>query len=262
MTGQSLVLYSRLHLLWVNRRLLRLILCLIVFNALGLHIPDVVLGILASVSRSRYVAAYELMEKIEVTVFFVQEASLSGVYLWQARHFQRKYGRRSHGDGGAVKGMLRDLVVVNVVVVMLDISILVLQFMGLFFIQVVAKTFVYSCKLKLELNVLNQLREFVRRTRDFDTSYVERERRWEQNKIQMQWESALRRAFGSVGGTQTRDPDLEAHVAEGRQTVSVALQSQKSTTRQVLVPPQASEGQSNPGGSGGIGEIQPPDQKT
>lgn len=256
-TGQSLVLYSRLHLLRVDTRLLRLLLGLIVFNAVSIHVPTIVVGVLASLPRSgRYAGPYDTVEKIEITMFFVQEVSLSGVYLWQARHFQRKYGRRLHGGGGGggcvgegVGGMLRDLVAVNAVVVALDVSVLALQFMNLFFVQIVAKNFIYSLKLKLELGVLNQLREFVRRTRDLDPHYVERERRWELGKVQIQWEAALRRAFGSIGRTRsTRDGEPETHVAEGQQVMTPALL--KSTTREVLIS----------GGQPGPGEVQAPEK--
>lgn len=40
-TGQSLVLYSRLHLLWDNKPVLRYILAIIVLNAIIMHIPTI-----------------------------------------------------------------------------------------------------------------------------------------------------------------------------------------------------------------------------
>lgn len=38
-TGQAFVLYSSLHLVVQNRRTLRYVLCLILFNAMALHVP-------------------------------------------------------------------------------------------------------------------------------------------------------------------------------------------------------------------------------
>lgn len=52
---------------------------------------------------------------------------------------------------------MNHLIWVNVLVVLLDITILALEFMNLFEIQTAWEPLVYSIKLKLEFSILNQL---------------------------------------------------------------------------------------------------------
>lgn len=207
-TGQSLVLYSRLHLLYIDHRKLRLVLAIIIFNAVILHVTTVVLAVGANTSHpGPFPYLYSIMEKAQVTVFCFQEALLSGMYLWYARTFLKKHAHRlqySEGkDVRAVKRTLRYLVVTNIIILLLDVSVLVLQYLGLYIFQLSTKNFVYSVKLKLEIGVLNQLKDFVKRTRSFNSTMQEREEQRlrqlrQEEHIEVQWEAALRRAFGTI----------------------------------------------------------------
>ncbi|OJD21482.1 hypothetical protein ACJ73_07180 [Blastomyces percursus] len=85
--GQSLVLYSRLHLLMHSPEILRAVLCMIIINALLLHIPTGVLayGTVFSTDKNLvFRRAYSIMEKLELTMFCAQEFALSSLYIWQA----------------------------------------------------------------------------------------------------------------------------------------------------------------------------------
>ena len=79
-TGQSVVLYSRLHLV-VHSPWKRWILVMIIVNAVILHIPTGVLTFLTNLSRdpSLWKGPYSVVERIQVTVFFVQEVLLSAI---------------------------------------------------------------------------------------------------------------------------------------------------------------------------------------
>lgn len=125
-TGQSLVLYSRLHLLWVDSRVMTFLLTMIIFNGLTMHSGALSINILARALQTEPLKrAYEIMERTEVTVFFVQEITLSGLYLWRCRHFLRQYGRRMESEEtAAMKSTLRSLILANLVVLCLDLSIL------------------------------------------------------------------------------------------------------------------------------------------
>lgn len=125
-TGQSLVLYSRLHLLWVDNRIMTFLLTMIIFNGLTMHGGAFSINITAKALQSQsLVKAYEIMERTEVTVFFVQEITLSMLYLWRCRHFLKQYGRRMESeDTTAMKTTLRSLMLANLVVLLLDASIL------------------------------------------------------------------------------------------------------------------------------------------
>ncbi|KAI3399305.1 hypothetical protein diail_7260 [Diaporthe ilicicola] len=217
-TGQSLVLYSRLHLLWVDNRIMTFLLTMIIFNGLTMHGGAFSINISAKALQSEgLMKAYEIMERTEVTVFFVQEITLSMLYLWRCRHFLKQYKRRMDSeDAAAMKATLRSLILANLVVLLLDTSVLVLEYMGYNYVQIKVKDFIYSFKLKVELGALNSLRDLVRQFRMLDTSFRLKQQRNIQEGIQRQWESALQRAFGTVGRTRLAEPE-EVHVAEGRQ---------------------------------------------
>lgn len=153
-TGQSLVLYSRLHLIFWNRFYMKLILGIILTNVVVLHIPIIILMYGANSSQSNsWIYPYSIYEMIQVTVFFVQELFISCVYIKTCSSFFSAPGGRNDN----VRGMWRDLIAVNILVVLLDIPILCLQYLNYYDIQTAYKAFVYSIKLKIEFRILNRL---------------------------------------------------------------------------------------------------------
>src|ERR1700761_3436884 len=65
--GQSMVLYSRLHLISQNEKLLRFIFWLIIVNAVVLCAPTVVLNWGSrTVHPAHYTRGYSIMEKIQM----------------------------------------------------------------------------------------------------------------------------------------------------------------------------------------------------
>ncbi|KFH41435.1 hypothetical protein ACRE_078600 [Hapsidospora chrysogenum ATCC 11550] len=154
-TGQSLVLYSRLHLLFWDRFYLRLVLGMIVFNAVAMHIPIIILLFGANMSPDNpWTTPYLVYEKIQVTVFFLQELIISLLYLYACFSF---FDIEDSPYGDAVKKMRRHLVIINIVIVLLDIPILGLEYSGMYDMQTAYKAFVYSVKLKMEFRILNEL---------------------------------------------------------------------------------------------------------
>lgn len=164
---------------------------------------------------------YTILERVEVTMFFAQEMGLSGLYLWRSAQVLKQYGRRMEAeDSTPMTRMLRSLIMVNLVVITLDCSILVLEYLDLYLIQLTVKDFLYSIKLKVELNILNSLRDFFQHIRGLNPTSQNKERRRVQESIQRQWESALHRAFGTVASSGTVTTTQEAEAAEhveGRQ---------------------------------------------
>lgn len=159
-TGQSLVLYSRLHLIDRNVQRLRAVLAMIVTNAIVLHIPVSVLLYGANTSQgASFIPTYSVYEKVQVCIFFVQELIISGLYILATI----KYFRQTTTHAKSTKrNMLWHLLFVNVVVILLDITILGLEFSGHHELQTSYKALVYSVKLKLEFNVLNKLATLTR----------------------------------------------------------------------------------------------------
>lgn len=165
-SAQSLVLYSRLHLVNLNARIRRRVLIMIAVNGVTLHISTL---ITTAGSNSRwaelFLFPYAVLERIQVTVFFAQELILSSLYVWKAREFLHSCRRRKEKNNQVQKklrAMMIHLILTNLVLVALEIGIVVLEFAGLYFIQVSYKAFVYSAKLKCEIGILNRLVDFVK----------------------------------------------------------------------------------------------------
>ena len=168
-TGQSLVLYSRLHLIFRNPFWLRMVLAMILTNAFVLHVPIIILmyGSNSSADNS-WAPVYDIYEKVQVTMFCLQELIISGIYIKTCYSFFNT-GNSLYGD--AVRKIRHHLLLVNVVVILLDIPILILEYTGLYDLQTAYKSFVYSIKLKMEFRILNQLMDMTRAQNDIDQRF-------------------------------------------------------------------------------------------
>lgn len=157
-TGQSVVLYSRLHLILLNEKLLRRILWMIVIDAIILHIPTTVLtfGSNSNTDTSAFVRGYNVMEKIQMTGFCMQEFIISGIYLWECAKFLRT------DDQPKSRKTLYELFYINMIIILMDLSLLGLEYANLYILEIVIKGAVYSVKLKLEFAILGKLVQYVR----------------------------------------------------------------------------------------------------
>lgn len=155
-TGQSVVLYSRLHLVLANQRVLRRVLCLIVINAIALHLPTTVLTYGSNLSSSHaqtliYKSAYNIMEKIQMTGFCLQEFIISGLYIWETVRMLRLDPDR------AKRKIQYQLLTINLIIIVMDLGLLVAEYMDYYVMETMLKGAVYSIKLKLEFAVLGKL---------------------------------------------------------------------------------------------------------
>ena len=156
-TGQSVVLYSRLHLVLRNPSQLRMILIMIIVDAIICHTPIIVMVYGANSNNpTPFLLPYSIYEKVQVTIFFIQELVISSLYIVQTLKIMRPEGDIR---GKASRRILTHLIYVNAIIVILDITILALEYSGLYDIQTVYKGLVYSVKLKLEFSILNRLVE-------------------------------------------------------------------------------------------------------
>ncbi|KAI0571216.1 Integral membrane protein [Pyrenophora tritici-repentis] len=168
-TGQSVVLYSRLHIVMHNLKKLRAVLIMIIVNAIWLHIPVIVIVYgNNSANPEPFVQPYKIYERIQLSVFIAQELVISGLYVYETVKLLRL--ERTIGNMGT-QSLLRHLIFVNFLVILLDFSILGLEFADLFEIQTSWKPLVYSVKLKLEFSILNRLVKLTRNARSHNASY-------------------------------------------------------------------------------------------
>lgn len=151
-TGQSLVLYSRLHLIVQEPKVIRAVLIMIIFNAVTMHFPTTVLTYGSnSPEWRRFIDGFRVMEKLQMTVFCVQELIISGIYIWATVRFLRPVYRRH------IRSVMLQLLWINVAIILMDIGMLTMEYLGKYFLEAVMKGAIYSVKLKLEFAVLNQL---------------------------------------------------------------------------------------------------------
>ncbi|KAL9634115.1 MAG: hypothetical protein Q9164_004290 [Protoblastenia rupestris] len=160
-TGQALVLYSRLYLVVRNQRRIRWVLIMIITNFWILHIPIMLLsqiGYSTLPTARNWLAVYKVYEKVQMTGFTIQETIISSLYLWETRKilspaktFQRHRTRQ----------VIYNLIYLHIFIIILDLALLATEYANLFMIQTVFKAAVYSLKLRFEFVVLNQLMEYV-----------------------------------------------------------------------------------------------------
>ena len=152
-TGQAVVLYSRLHLVVREQRILTGILAMIIINAIVFHIPTTVLtyGINAKPPHPRFLGAFNVYEKLQMTAFCIQEFIISGVYVWATISLLRPVYH------GRTRRVMTQLIWINLIIIGMDICLLAMEYSNTYEIEATLKAMVYSIKLKLEFAVLNQL---------------------------------------------------------------------------------------------------------
>ncbi|KZL67556.1 integral membrane protein [Colletotrichum tofieldiae] len=111
-TGQALVPWSRLHLVFHDQRKIRMVLFMIVFNAVTMHIPKT-----ETVIATFLYKGYKVLEPLSTI------------------------------RPRAVTNMVRHLVALLAVVFLLDTSLIVLEYSDHFETQTMCRPFVYSVKL-------------------------------------------------------------------------------------------------------------------
>ncbi|KAK4113141.1 hypothetical protein N656DRAFT_778675 [Canariomyces notabilis] len=146
---------------------------MIIINAIICHVPIAVLVYGAnSPNPAPYVGPYSVYERVQVTLFFLQETIISALYIRETVALMR--ARRRGGMGGKVgstRWLMTHLIVVNIIIVVLDVTIIALEYAGLYDLQTSYKALVYSVKLKLEFSILNRLVEMTQGGSSHESSH-------------------------------------------------------------------------------------------
>jgi hypothetical protein len=159
-TGQSVVLWSRLHLVVTGQRgykILKWTKWMIIIDAIVLHIPTTVLTV-GSNGRSNtevFARGYNIMEKVQMIGFFTQEVILSSIYIIETVRILR------YSIQGNTKRLMYQLISINILIIIMDLGILVLECASLYMLQITMKAAFYSIKLKLEFAILSRLVQYV-----------------------------------------------------------------------------------------------------
>ncbi|OGM42497.1 hypothetical protein ABOM_008344 [Aspergillus bombycis] len=154
-TGHSLILWSRLHLIIRSPRVLNLTLAMIILDGIVLHTSTAVLLYGGhshnAVMASRSTRGYNIMERVQLVVFCVQELLISGIYLWETAKMLRLHPSPLHYK------ILSQFLVINIFIIILDVAVVGIQFAGYYAFQVTFKPVAYSLKFKLEYAILGRL---------------------------------------------------------------------------------------------------------
>jgi hypothetical protein len=159
--GQSVVLYSRLHLVVEDKRKIRWVLYMIVFGFFAFTCPPTILNFGAnSPNPTPYLEPFKIYEKVMLIGFCTQECIISGLYIWETWKMLRVM-KATRGD--VIRRVWKHLIYVNILVILMDFTLLGIEFGGQYKIETTYKSALYSVKLKLEFAVLNQLRALVQK---------------------------------------------------------------------------------------------------
>jgi hypothetical protein len=159
--GQSFVLYSRLHLVSGSVHRIRWVLYMIIFTTVLVGIPDVTLAYMANRPKAHasVVRVFSTFDKVQVGMFFVQESIISAFYIYETVRLLGPVGKMKQNP---LRKLLAHLILVNVLVLVLDATLLGTEYSGHFEIQTTYKAAIYSVKLKIEFSVLNRLVSIVK----------------------------------------------------------------------------------------------------
>jgi hypothetical protein len=151
-TGQSFVLYSRLHLVLRDEVVLRRVLIMIIADVFLLHLPTTILTFGSNSENEKpWLKPYAVYEKIQMTGFCIQEFILSTLYIWETIKMLRQ---SPESDS---KRTMYQLLSINFLFIAMDIALLACTYAELYIIETTAKATFYSIKLKLEFAVLGKL---------------------------------------------------------------------------------------------------------
>ncbi|KAJ3295724.1 hypothetical protein HDU79_008572 [Rhizoclosmatium sp. JEL0117] len=121
--GFSMTMYSRLKLISVPRTVQNFIFRMIMVNVFVSHIPTTILSFGSRlIATEPWIMGYDIIEKIQMTFFCVQEVVIGVTYLIYIR---RKFDNEN-------LDLVKDSVVVNVIVVVLDVSMVVVEYIGFY----------------------------------------------------------------------------------------------------------------------------------
>lgn len=152
-TGQAFVLYSRLGLIMQNENILRAIKWMIIVDAVVFHTSTTVIqyGKTYGGEKLAFGRALFYMEKIQMTGFCIQEFIISGIYLWKTVQLLKLISKKG------TRRVMYELFIINAIIILMDIALLALEYKGLRALERAFKSFIYSCKLKMEFAVLGKL---------------------------------------------------------------------------------------------------------
>ncbi|KAL9029112.1 MAG: hypothetical protein Q9196_002609 [Gyalolechia fulgens] len=156
-TGQSLVLYSRLHLVIRSPKILRSVLIMIIFNFCIFQIPTTILTFGSNqADPGMWLKVYNVYERIQLIVFTLQELTISVLYIRAASKMLLP------DDLSETRVTKKLLIYLNLLCIVLDIAFVCEVYSGEWVYKTGTQSLAYAIKLTVEFVVLNKLMEMYR----------------------------------------------------------------------------------------------------
>jgi hypothetical protein len=153
-TGFACVLYSRLHVIYKNRRVLRCCLAVILVNAILCH-PIVIVGSIYSGVHKNLILRFGFYLD---GVFVLQEIGLGGCYIFFFLKFVKGFQNEPDAES-----MLRKLIIAECIVFCIDTVSIGLLYAEFYVPREAITPFCYAVKLKVEFFILNLLVRYSQR---------------------------------------------------------------------------------------------------
>jgi hypothetical protein len=169
-SGFALVLWSRLGLILQSEKTKQYLLRMIIFNGFVFHIAMTVLtlgvwGLKQHPSKNvavmkEWIKVQGVWERIQILFFCGQEILISSMYIRAAYKYLRSWGDLAPRSARRkIRGVMISLLTVQSIVVLIDVALITIDFLGLIRLKGFIHSFIYCVKLELEFVVLNQLVE-------------------------------------------------------------------------------------------------------
>ena len=156
-TGQSLVLYSRLHLVVRDHRVLRAVLIMIITDFLIFQVPTTILTFGSNQPNpGMWLSVYNVYERIQLIIFTLQELTISIIYIRAALKILVP------NDPLEVRHTKKFLIYLNILCIVLDIAFVCEVYSGEWVYKTGTQSLAYAIKLTIEFVVLNKLMDVYR----------------------------------------------------------------------------------------------------
>ena len=153
-TGQSLVLYSRLHLVVRDDRVLRAVLIMIITDFCVFQVPTTIQTFGSNQANpGMWLTVYNVYERIQLVVFTLQELIISIIYIRAAVILL------TPSDPLETRRTKKFLIYLNGLCIGLDIAFVCEVFSGEWVYKTGTQSLAYAVKLTIEFVVLNKLME-------------------------------------------------------------------------------------------------------
>ncbi|KAL3450202.1 hypothetical protein BJX65DRAFT_305657 [Aspergillus insuetus] len=158
LAAQSLILYSRLHLISTPGALLRFIFWGIIITSILFLTPFAINLIGLAAGNTAFAPPQHYLERFLVTGTVMREVLICGVYLWQA---VRQLRPIIELKGTAGQRVMVHIILVNTAVIILDMFNLLALYQGRSGLGSAYTCVSHSVKLRMEFVVLNNLLELL-----------------------------------------------------------------------------------------------------